>query len=307
MDRSLTLMFFVLAVAAQQIMQFSNKEMLCSFSGTSGEMKLQYQESQGSPMQCKLQWSKLQERNTASPGAAHDIITEDSAAGVPLQWKASTGPYTYDGEYQFEYNNQTRVMEVHAYIGSEDKDITVWSGRSVHAYRHQLKWSFRFRVNASEPSNNWDWMYGGGGELCVGMTMGCHESETECNQERTMMQAGTHHNYAGGESGAISVGGRGSMVSSQYVYLDGSNEQTMAQTRLQYRERAQHTYSFQWCFPHFTTEVLYDPTISLAPIAASNVGLIVGVSVACAVVAVAAIVGVVCCVRRRKSARTAAV
>jgi hypothetical protein len=289
---------------------FSDEDVQCDFNGTSGEMKLQYQQRRGTPMQCKLSWTRLQERSVASGGGGgsdpdFDIIPDDTANGLQFKWRAGTsGQYSHDGEAHFSYNGQERVMEVYAHVGSEDKTISVWPGRSTVARRHQLKWSFRFRVNDSESSNNWSWLYGTNGELCVGATLACHQSESECAQERRGMQAGTPRSCQA--ESPVSIGGRGQLVSSQYVYVDGA-EQVMNQTRLQYRQRAEHTYSFAWCFPHFTTELTYDPTLTLAEINSSpNLALVVGLSVGGAFVALLAIGGLVCCMRRRGKAAPAA-
>jgi hypothetical protein len=306
------LLLLVLALTATSTFArdcaFADDDIDCGFSESDGGMRLQYQSGRGTPMECKLQWTQLQERNTAggSGGAVVNIIPLDSPSGIPIRWSQASEPgsqYSHDGEAHFQYRGQERVMEVHSYIGSADRDITVWPGQVARARGQQLKWTFRFRVNDSESTPNWAWQYGDEGELCVGVTMGCHSSEAERNQERQGMQAGTPQQCAGGPESPVDVGGRGTMVSAQHCYLNGNTTRAMNQTRIQYRQRAPNTYSFSWCFPHFTTEVIYDPTISLAPINTMNVGLIVGLSVAGAVLLSVAIGGAICYSKRRKAAR----
>jgi hypothetical protein len=283
----------------------STDEITSHFNGTNGEMRLAYAAAKGKTMQCQLKWSWLVEKNMGVGGPDVEIIPEDSeTSGLAIAWKTATNQaYTYDGEAHFEYGSQQRVMEVHAYIGSADKDITVWQNRVHHAYAHQLKWTFRFRVNASEPSNEWSWT-NSEGELCVGVTMGCYESEAERLQERSTMQHGTAMGCQ--ENSPISVGGRGKMVSAAYAYVDGTTERAMNSTRIRYRQRAQNTYSFSWCFPHFTTELMYDPTVSLVPIVeSSNLAVIIGATVG-GVVGLAMVAGLVFYCRRGNKRRTVA-
>jgi hypothetical protein len=326
------LVIVVCSVAADE--QYQNTEVKCDLGSAKGDLKLALQQKAGSVStgnaggaQCKLEWNKLVEKRTTVGGGGAgsvDILPENSQDGLQFAWKQAPAgsPYTFEGEHTFSYGTpvaQTRVLEVKAYVGDQDRDIEVWPSRTAHAYKHQLKFTFRLRANNSGEA--WNWNYGADGEMCIGMLIGCHASEGEATQERaqiqTQLQTGNLNQLGGPpESNPIAMGGEGAhafLHSAGVVCVndDGTNcqERVMNQSRIQFRNQTASGsfYKVAWCFPHFAHEMTYDPTIEMfLPVstgAASSVGVIVG-SVVGGVALVALVAGAAVCVCRRKKSGT---
>jgi hypothetical protein len=299
---NLMLALLMLAAATVADRTFENSEVKCELGDTNGQLKLAFAAAKGKAMQCVLNWTRLMEQSTTS-STFNNILSESSDDGLLFAWKnAATGPYTFEGEHVFQYLSQHRVLEVKAYVGSEDKDIEVWPGHTQHAYKNQLKFTFRLRANNSGEN----WVSGFSqqeGEMCISMTLGCHASEAEARQERTQLSAGTPIALQGPpDATPVTVGQRAKMHSSGSVCVNGT-QQVMNQSRIQYRQRSQNFYTFNWCFPHFETELIYDPTIELiSDDPTDNTLLIVGLSVGGAALVGVVVLGVVC-FRKRAAAR----
>jgi hypothetical protein len=297
------LLAILFAVIASADRSFENSEVKCELEDTHGQLKLAFAAAKGKAMQCVMNWTRLMEQSTKTSSFNNILSESSSETGLQFAWKnAATGPYTFEGEHVFQYLSQYRVLEVKAYVGSEDKEIEVWPTHTRQAYRHQLKFTFRLRANNTGET----WTSGFAdqeGEMCIAMTLGCHASEGEALQERTQLSAGTPTELKGPpDNTPISVGNRARLHSSGSVCVNGT-EQVMNQSRIQYRQRSQNYYTFNWCFPHFETELIYDPTIELIPEdSPNNTILIVGLSVGGAALVGVVVLGIVC-YRKRAAAR----